>query len=179
MNNNLKSLTQKIKLIVFDVDGVLTDGNITISSDGTESKNFCVEDGTGAAIASFAKLPLIFLSGRYSKCTEIRADELKINDCFQGYLDKKNKLIEIIKKYKTKPNNIAYIGDGLVDLPVFDKVGLSIAVPNAHPLVIKKADYLTNKKGGEGVLTEVVEFILKSQDRYNDALNKMKREIFK
>ena len=95
MKNKIQQLCSDIKLLITDVDGVLTDGKISISSDGTESKMFCVEDGTGFAIAKFAELPVIFLSGRYSKSTQIRAEELKIDACIQGCLDKRKKLYEI------------------------------------------------------------------------------------
>ena len=90
-SKNESNILQKVKLLILDVDGVLTNGQIIISSNGEESKSFCVEDGTGAAIAKYANFPIVWLSGRYSKSTKIRADELEISCCIQGVLDKKNK----------------------------------------------------------------------------------------
>ena len=126
----------------FDVDGVLTDNQIFISSDNTELKSFCIDDGTGAAIARFAGLPLAFLSGRYSKSSEILAKYLVISFCIQCVIDKKNKLPEICKKFDVELSEIAYVGDALIDIPVFEKVGVSIAVPNSHKMVKEKADII-------------------------------------
>tara|TARA_B100000959_G_C14828427_1_gene560833 strand:+ start:231 stop:770 length:540 start_codon:yes stop_codon:yes gene_type:complete len=179
MKKQYKDLCSNIKLLVSDVDGVLTDGKILISSDGTESKKFNVEDGTGVAIAKFAKLPIVFLSGRYSKATEIRAEELNIQDCIQGFLDKKNKIEEIKNKYNISFHQIAYIGDGIIDIPVLEIVGFPISVPNAHPDVIDKAKYITKKNGGDGVLQEVVELILKNQNKYQKSLEIMKKRVYK
>ena len=179
MENKAQKLCADIKLLITDVDGVLTDGKISISSDGSESKIFCIEDGTGFAIAKFAKLPIVFLSGRYSKSTSIRAEELMVETCIQGCLDKRKKLYEIIEQRKLSPSNVAYIGDGLVDIPVLDVVGLPIGVNNAHPLVKKTSKYITDTNGGEGVISEVVEYILKNQNKYERTIEIMKKEVFK
>ena len=179
MKSNIKDLCLNIKLLVCDVDGVLTDGKIIISSEGSESKSFSVEDGTGVAIAKYANLPIALLSGRYSKATEIRSKELNITHCIQGYLDKKNKLKELCKEYEISLKQVAYVGDGLVDIPVLEIVGLPISVPNAHPDVIKKTKHTTDAKGGEGVLHEVVEMILKNQNKYYKTLDIMKQKKFK
>ncbi len=178
VNNNLSALFKNIKLLLLDVDGVLTDNQIYISSDKSELKSFCIDDGTGAAIARFAKLHLGLLSGRYSKCTELWAEELGIKCCIQGVIDKKNKLPEICKTFNIELDEIAYVGDALIDIPVFEKVGVSIAVPNSHSLVKEKADIITDSYGGRGVLTELVEKILIAQNRYEDILLKMKNEKF-
>ena len=92
-NNNFTKKLKEIELIVSDVDGVLTDGTIYISAGGEETKKFCVEDGTGVALAKYANLKLALLSRRYSKATSIRAKELQIEHCFQGFLNKKDKLM--------------------------------------------------------------------------------------
>lgn len=171
-------MLDKIKLLLMDVDGVLTDNQISIFSDGSESKSFCIDDGTGAAIAHFAGLHLGLLSGRYSKCTELWAKELKINCCIQGVIDKKNKLPEICNLFNIDLDEIAYVGDALIDIPVFEKVGVSISVPNGNPLVKEKASLITDSYGGRGVLTELVEKILIEQNKYDDTLLLMKNEKF-
>ena len=178
-NNNESNILKNAKLLILDVDGVLTDGKIYICSNGEESKAFCIEDGTGAAIAKFAKFPLIWLSGRYSKCTTIRADELKIDSCIQGVLDKKNQLPDICKNFDISLDEVAYVGDGLVDIPVLDVVGIPISVPNAHPEVRDRASIITECYGGEGVLSELVEKILKAQSKYFSTLEIMKEKKFK
>jgi len=178
INQKIYKKLDKVNLIVSDVDGVLTDGKIYISSKGDEMKNFCVEDGTGVALAKYGGINIAFLSGRYSKATEIRAKELNIEQCFQGFLNKKDKFLEICKIFKENPKNVAYIGDGLIDLPVFEIAGCSISVPNGHNSVKKKSLLITEKCGGEGVLYEVVELILKSKNQYEEVINNMKASVF-
>ena len=168
----------RIKLLVSDVDGVMTDGKIQINSDNTESKFFNVEDGTAAALAKYAKLPIALISGRYSKCTEIRAKEIGIKHCYQDTLSKKKVLDSLLSIYSVNYQEVAYIGDSLVDIPVLEVVGLSITVPNAHNLVKEKAMHITTKSGGEGVLLEVVEEILHNQNRNFDILDLMKKDKF-
>ena len=177
-NNNISKIINNIKLIVSDVDGVLTDGKLLISSDNTESKFFSVEDATGVALANYANLPIALISGRYSTTTEIRAKELRIEYCYQGILDKKNKLLELLKIYDVKLNEVAYIGDSLVDIPVLEMVGLPISVPNAHNKAKDISLIITDKCGGEGVLFEVIEKILINQGRYSEVLNIMKEDKF-
>ena len=178
IKNNLTTIISKIKLLISDVDGVLTDGKIQISSNNVESKLFNVEDGTATALAQYAKLPIALISGRYSKCTEIRAKELKIKHCYQNTLNKKKVLDKILSIYSIKYNEVAYIGDSLVDLPILEIVGFPIGVSNAHKLVNNVAIYTTIKAGGEGVLLEVVEKILMVQKRYQYVLDIMKKEEF-
>ena len=151
---------KKVELLVSDVDGVLTNGSISISSSGEESKIFCVEDGTGAALAHYANLPLALLSGRYSKATSIRSKELKIEHCIQGFLNKREKIEELCEKLNVSLENVAFIGVGLVDIPVLEIVGCPISVPNAHDHVKEKSIYITTKNGGDGVLYEIIELIL-------------------
>ena len=173
-----RSKIEKIKLIISDVDGVLTDGKILISSNNTESKFFHVEDGTAVALAHYANMPIALISGRYSKTTEIRAKELKIEHCFQNILNKKTVLDKLLEIYSVSYEEVAYIGDSLVDIPVLSIVGFPISVADAHLLAKNSATYITAKSGGQGVLLEVVEKILKHQDRFYEVLDIMKKDKF-
>ena len=177
-NKDFSQIIKKIKLLVSDVDGVLTDGKILIHSDNTESKFFNVEDATGAALAFYGNLPIALISGRFSNATTIRAKELNITYCYQGVLNKRKKIYELMKRYSVSLNEIAYIGDSLVDVPVLEEVGFPITVPNAHESAKKVALYQTIKSGGEGVLFEVVEKIFSEQNKYVEVLNIMKRKKF-
>ena len=179
INKTLKDKIKKVSLIISDVDGVLTDGTVFIGTDGTEFKRFNVEDGTGSAFAYLASIPIVLISGRKSEATAIRAKELKIKHCFQGNLDKTSPYEEVCKIYDVNPENIAYIGDGLIDIPVMLRSGFSVSPQNAHQPVKDISDYITRKSGGEGVLREVVELILKEQDIYDQTLEKMKKRIYK
>lgn len=169
----------RIKLLIFDVDGVLTEGSIFISSNGEEYKKFSIEDATGAAFARLAKLPVALISGRFSKATSIRAKELKISDCYQGSLNKLSDFYKVCKKYNVNSKEVAYIGDSYIDIPVMKEVGLPITVPNGNNMVKNIADYVTMKKGGEGVLLEVVELILINQGKFDMIIKKMKKDIYK
>jgi len=174
----IKVKIQKIKVLISDVDGVLTDGSIYISSDGSELKRFSVEDGAGAALARVSGLPVAFISGRYSEATAIRLNEMKINHIYQGQMNKTVPFENLLYTFGVRPEHVAYIGDGLVDLPVMERCGLKIAPPQSHPLVLESADIITRTRGGEGAFREAVEIILKSQDRYLLTLEKMRREVY-
>ena len=133
-NRNLK----KIKLLALDVDGVLTNGSIYVAGDGNEMKQFAVEDSTGAAFAHSAGLKLALLSGRYSKATDIRSKELKITICYQGILNKLDYLNKVVEKLSLSMEEVAYVGDSYVDVPVIKKVGFGVAVADAHEVALKK-----------------------------------------
>ena len=179
LNKELANKIKKISLIISDVDGVLTDGSIFIGTDGSEFKQFNVEDGAGAAFARLASIPIALISGRKSQATSIRASELKIDYCFQGSLDKMTPYKELCNIYDVTPENIAYIGDGLIDIPVMTKSVFAVSPKNAHKLVKDVSDYVSEKSGGEGVLREVVELILEVQGIYEKTLECMKKKIYK
>lgn len=157
---------RKIKLLVMDVDGVLTDGSIIIHSDGSESKCFNVKDGHGIVMLHRIGVKTAIVSGRYSKPVEFRARELGIEIVYQGALDKLRVYNEIKEKYGFTDEEIAYIGDDVVDLPIIRRVGFSIAVADAHPEVKKHVDYVTVAEGGKGAVREVTELIIKAKDRW-------------
>ena len=176
MNDRLKQKLKNIKLIISDVDGVLTDGSIYIGANSEEMKRFSVEDGAGVALAG---LKIALLSGRYSPATEIRGKELKIEDIYNGMLNKIPAYEELKQKYNLEDSEIAYIGDGLIDLPVMEKSGVPISVRNAYPLVKKAALYITDKNGGSGALREAVDLILQAKGLYEEAIKRMRKKIIK
>lgn len=159
-----------MKALFLDVDGILTDGSIYIGSDNLEMKRFTVEDGAGTALAQQAQLPLALISGRHSEATTSRARQLQIEDVYQGYLNKLEPFELLLDKYNLKASEVAYVGDGLIDLPVLEQVGVPVTVPGAHPLVKQIAVYVTRCSGGQGVLREVVEWILTYQDRFEEVV---------
>jgi len=184
LNSEMKNkVTQQaikdIKILISDVDGVLTDGTISLGSDGTEFKRFSVEDGAGAAYARLAGIPIALISGRFSLCTSRRAAEMGIKHCYQGKLNKLDAYNEILDIYKLKDKNVAYIGDGLIDIPILSKVGLPCTVPNAHKKVLSVSDFITTKEGGDGAFREVVEMILDGKGIYDKIYNEMSQQIYK
>ncbi len=168
----------RIKLLVSDVDGVLTDSSIYVFGDGSEAKRFTVEDGAGVALARYGGLKLAFISGRFSQATENRMKELKIDHCRQGELNKVRVLEEYCRDFNVTPEEVAYIGDGLVDIPVMEKCGLRISPPNGHELVKKTAHVITERAGGFGAFREAVELILKAQGKFYNALDKMRHQVY-
>ena len=179
MNDRLKQKLKNIKLIISDVDGVLTDGSIYIGANSEEMKRFSIEDGAGVALAKVAGLKIALLSGRYSPATEIRGKELKIEDIYNGMLNKIPAYEELKQKYNLEDSEIAYIGDGLIDLPVMEKSGVPISVRNAYPPVKKAALYITDKNGGSGALREAVDLILQAKGLYEEAIKRMRKKIIK
>ena len=177
MNDDLLNRLSKIKIVVSDVDGILTDGTIIVSK-GQEFKTFHVEDALGTRLLELAEIPISFISARESEATTARLNELKIKNVYQGYLNKLHALDKILKLYNLKKEHVLYIGDGYVDMPVMEEVGFSISVPNAHDEVKKLADFVTKKSGGEGVMVEVAKYVLKSKGIYNQIFEKMKQYIY-
>ena len=174
---NIKHQLKKIKLIISDVDGVLTDGTIMKGGGDMELKRFCVQDGTAVAMVKAAGFNLAFISGRYSKATEVRMKELKISDVYNGTLNKLVPYRELKKKYQLKDDEIAYIGDDLIDIPVMEKVGLPAAVKNAYPDVKEKAVFVTKTRGGEGAFREFIDWMLMELGTYKKCLEDMQIKL--
>ncbi len=154
-------------MVIMDVDGVLTDGRIILDSNGVESKAFYVHDGSAITYLHRVGVKTAIISGRNSKVVELRAKELSIEDVYLGIHKKLDAYAEILKKHKIKDNEICYIGDDLIDLPVLSKVGFSVAVPNAPSEVKERVSYITDAPGGYGAIREVTEKILKSQGKWD------------
>jgi len=176
--NKSREKAGRITLLVSDVDGVLTDGSIYIGEMG-EQKKFTVVDGMGVALARFTPLQIALLSGRHSEATSIRARELQLEEnVYQGYLNKLTALKEIRDRFQVEPGQIAYIGDDYVDIPVMRAVGLPFAVPNARPVVKEQADCVLETHGGEGALTEAIEFILEARGELQGAIEQMEKDVY-
>ena len=153
--------------IVFDVDGVLTDGRIIYTDDGHELKQFNVQDGASLKLLANAGLAIAIITGRRSPIVARRARELGIDFVQQG-ADNKSQALDLLLEQGFPDTNLAAVGDDLQDLKLFGHaaVSLGITVPNAHPEVLKRADAVTHRAGGDGVAVELAEWILKTQDKW-------------
>ena len=150
----------KIRLFAMDVDGILTDGTVRISSDGTETKVFSVLDGMGIVRLNKAGVAVAWISGRPSDASTIRATELKVPHLIQGRTDKITALQELAGRLKLQPEECVYMGDDDIDATAMEWAGLGITVPDAMPAAISAADLITTRAAGHGAVREICEHIL-------------------
>ena len=174
--HTLRDKARKIKLLLLDVDGVMTDGGIILSGGGVESKRFHVQDGLGITLARRAGLRVGILTSRSSEVVQNRAEELGIEEVNQGCPSKVEAYHQILIKYGLRDDEVAYMGDDLPDLPVLQRVGLAFAVANALPEVKRQSDYVTCKSGGEGAVREVVELLLDWAEKRDEVIDHFLRE---
>ncbi len=159
------------------MDGILTDDSVYLGSDNTELKRFTLKDGVGVALARQAGLLIALISGRDSEATTVRARQMRIEHVYQGYLNKLEPFKLLLDKLNIEADEVVFIGDGLIDIPLMELVGVPVSVPNAHPLVKNAAVYITDCSGGQGVLMEVVEWILAHQGRLDKVVTSMRTAI--
>ena len=164
------SAAKKIKLVILDVDGVLTDGGIYIGENGELYKPFNCRDGLGITLAHRLGLKTAIITGRKSKQVAFRAHELNISEVFQGNSDKREAYNELKKRTGLSDEEIAYIGDDLIDLPIMLQVGLPMAVADAVPAVHAHALVVSDFAGGHGAVRDLLEFIFKAQGTWEDLL---------
>ena len=156
-----------------DVDGVLTDGDIIYTSSGEEIKKFNIQDGMGITLARMAGLKTGIVTGRISEMVKRRAEELKFDIISQGNFNKLKPYEEIKNKENLNDEEIAYIGDDILDLCILKRVGFSVAVANARDEVKAACDYVTIADGGKGAVREVIEKILKRQEKFFDLIEEL------
>jgi len=170
VDDNTLALAAKIKLLLFDVDGVLTDGRLFLGDDGQEYKAFHSRDGHGIRMLQDSGVPVGLITGRTSRVVKHRIKDLDIKHVYQGKRDKLPAYIALCKKLGLDFDQVAFVGDDVVDLPVMLKTGLAVAVQDAHPLVKQHAHWTTPSQGGKGAGRDVCELILFAQDRYDQAM---------
>ena len=162
---DLLARAARIRLAVFDVDGTLTDGRLWYGEDGHETKIFHVHDGLGLKLLQRHGVQVAIISARISHPVALRAEELDITHVYQGQGDKRECLRQLLEALQLQPEQAAFIGDDLPDLPAMTVSGLAIAVANAHPWVVERAHWQTSKGGGMGAAREVCDLILTAQQR--------------
>ena len=170
MKKNLAAKIKKIKLLILDVDGVLTDGKIILDQNGKEIKEFDVQDGFGLVLIHRAGIKTAILSARSAGAVKARSKDLKIDKVCQNARPKIAAYLKILKEMKLKDENVCFIGDDLPDIQVLKRVGFAVTVPNGRPEVKNCADYITKSNGGAGAVREVVDLILKTQNLWGKIL---------
>jgi 3-deoxy-D-manno-octulosonate 8-phosphate phosphatase (KDO 8-P phosphatase) len=169
VNENVLVQAKKIKLLVCDVDGVFSDGRIYLGNDGEELKAFHTKDGFGIKALGSSGVDVAIITGRRSAIVTKRMTALNVKHIIQGEENKLPALLALAKELAININEVAYIGDDMPDLPCMMKVGLGIAVQDAHPMVISKADHTTFTRGGFGAVREVCDLIMLCQGSLDDA----------
>ena len=174
MNNNLelRELAKKIKLVAFDVDGVLTDGSLTFLEDGREIKTYNAKDGLGIVMLSKAQIITSIITARDNNVVKLRAQQLDIKELYMGQKNKVLALQELCNKYKIKADEVAYMGDDLPDICVLKEVGLKCCPNDAVKNVKAECNYISNFNGGKGAVRELCEFILDAKNITYDMLLK-------
>lgn len=163
MNERIK----RVRMLILDVDGVLTNGQIFFGNEGELFKQFNVQDGMGISLFRQAGHKVAVITGRTSDIVSLRSAELKIDDVYQGSMSKKAALADLLAKHDLAADEVCYIGDDFIDIPVMNRVGLPCAVANAVAEVKETAVYVSEKEGGRGAVREIVEMILKTQGHWN------------
>jgi 3-deoxy-D-manno-octulosonate 8-phosphate phosphatase (KDO 8-P phosphatase) len=162
---------RKIKLLVLDVDGVLTDGRLLFDFFGNEYKFFHARDGHGIKLLKRTGVDIAIISGRKSKSVALRMKMLGIEYVYQGHENKRQAFEELLGKTGRTPEQTAYVGDDLLDLPLMIRAGLAVAVNDAHPDVKARAHWSTALPGGRGAVREVCDLLMQAQGNYEAILN--------
>lgn len=162
---------KRVKILLLDVDGVLTDGRIIYDNKGRDMKFYDVHDGLGVYLLGRMGIKTILITAKGSKCTFYRAKDMKVEDIYENILPKAAVYEKVQKKYGFSDSEICFVGDDLVDLSILNRAGVPVAVKNASSDVKKAAIYITENPGGRGAVREVVEIILKSKGLWGKVLD--------
>jgi 3-deoxy-D-manno-octulosonate 8-phosphate phosphatase (KDO 8-P phosphatase) len=162
---------KKLKLLILDVDGVLTDGKLFFDNHGNEYISFHARDGHGIKLLRQTGVEVAVISGRKSNSVALRMKSLGIEHVYQGHENKRAAFNEVIEKMRITPEQAAHVGDDLLDLPIMIRVGLSIAVSDANFAIKQRADWCTTLPGGHGAVREVCDFIMQAQGHFDEVVN--------
>ncbi|MBN2647399.1 MAG: HAD hydrolase family protein [Thiotrichales bacterium] len=173
----LAAKAQKIQFLILDVDGVLTDNRLYYGDDGHELKSFYTRDGHGMVLLKKSGIEIGIITGRTSKLVAKRCQDLKIEHLYQGVPDKLPSFLDLVKKLGLQLDQIAYVGDDILDLPILMRVGLSITPADGESEVKSRVDYISPYKGGQGVVREVCEILMRSQGTWQQHMDFYLRDL--
>ena len=172
MTDAIVERAKAVKVLVLDIDGVMTDGRIIYGIYGEELKFFDVQDGFGIFLLNRAGIRSVIVTAKRSRIVKMRGRDLKVAKVYHGYTDKLIPFNKIVKRFKVTPEEVCFIGDDLIDIPVLKRVGFAVAVPNAVDEVKAASHHITSKTGGRGAVREICDLILKSQNKWDLATSK-------
>ena len=179
MDKKLQDSLSKIKLLICDIDGVLTDGSFIKSTSGDELRSFNALDGVGFVMLRLLNLNIktAWITGRESLTTTQRAEELQIDDVYNGVIRKIDAYNELKKKYGITDSEVCFIGDDIIDIPILEKVGFAVTVPNAPKYISNYSHYTTSLDGGKGAVREVIDLLIESRGDFTKQLDKLLSEL--
>jgi 3-deoxy-D-manno-octulosonate 8-phosphate phosphatase (KDO 8-P phosphatase) len=161
---------KNIELVIFDIDGVMTDGSLFFDNNGEEYKAFNSLDGHGLRMLQECGVRVAVITGRQSELVKHRMHDLGVTLLYQGYRDKRPAFEALLKEVNLSKDQVTYVGDDVVDLPIMSQLNFAVAVQNAHPFVKQHAHWITDRSGGRGAVRDVCEFILEAKGLLNDKL---------
>ncbi len=175
ITSQLQERIKKIRLLILDIDAILTDGRIVYDNKGNELKFFDVQDGFGIVLLKRAGIETIIMTAKKSRVVSRRARDFKVKALYQNCFDKLKTFQEMLKKFNIPPDEICFMGDDLIDIPVLKRVGFAVSVPNAVDEARGAAHYVTKRHGGRGAVREICDLILKTQDKWHDITSRYSR----
>ena len=170
ISTDVLTRAKNIKLVIFDVDGVMTDGGLTIGDDGQEYKTFNTQDGLGMKLLKASGVEMAIITGRTSNVVKQRSESTGVAHFYQGVDDKLIAFNDLITKLNIKPEQTAFMGDDVVDMPPMLRCGLAVSVPAAPESVKQRAHYVTTKEGGRGAVRELCELIMQAQGTFDSQM---------
>lgn len=170
LSPQLEFRIKRIKLLILDIDGILTDGRIIYDNRGNELKFFDVQDGFGIVLLKRVGIETVIMTAKKSKVVSRRAKDFNVKHIYQNCFDKLKVFEDILRKFSLSPDEICFMGDDLIDIPVLKRVGFAVSVPNAVYETKKVVHYVTKRHGGRGAVREVCDLIIKSQNKWQDII---------
>jgi 3-deoxy-D-manno-octulosonate 8-phosphate phosphatase (KDO 8-P phosphatase) len=170
MEEYILEKVKQVKLLLLDVDGVLTDGRIIYDSKGRDMKLFDVHDGMGVYLLKKAGIKTVLITAKGSRAISPRARDMQVEEVLENISPKTSALDKILRKYGVGAEEVCFVGDDLVDLGLMKRLGFTVAVFNAAPEIKQASHYITLREGGRGAVREIAELILKAQGKWNDVL---------
>ena len=174
---NIANKAQKIKLLILDVDGVMTNNMLIYSDNGIESKAFNTRDGHGMVLLQKSSIEIGIITGRKSQLVANRMQDLKVKHVYQGVPDKLPTFLKLVEKLGLSFDEIAYIGDDILDLPILMRIGLAVTPADGDNEVKSRVDYISAYKGGQGCVREICEIILRSQNQWQQHMDFFLRDL--
>lgn len=177
IDDHLIEKAKKIKLLILDVDGVLTDNRLVYSDDGIESKSFYTRDGHGMVMLQKSAVDIGIITGRKSQLVTNRMRDLKVKHVYQGVPDKLPTFSKLVEELSLEMDEIGYVGDDILDLPILMRVGLSVTPSDGDDEVKPRVDYISKYEGGRGCVREVCEIIMRSQGTWQQHMDFYLRDL--